>query len=64
MPKMKTIRQVAAIGILSEHYLRMRLKQGMLPGIYVGSRFLVNVDELTEQLQAESRSVLRKEIGE
>ena len=64
MPRMKTIRQVAAMGILSEHYLRLRLKQGMLPGIFVGSRFLVNVDELTEQLKAESRANLKQQDGQ
>jgi len=61
MPKMRTIRQVAAMGVLSEHYLRLRLKQGKLPGVYAGSRFLVDVDALSEMLKTESRSNLRSE---
>jgi hypothetical protein len=47
----KTIRQTAALGILSEHRLRLMQKAGMLPGIYTGNRFMVNVDMLKEQLQ-------------
>ena len=55
MPKFKTIRQTAATGIMTEHYLRMLVAQGKCPGIYSGNRFLVNVDALAEQLDAESR---------
>ncbi len=58
MPTMKTIRQVAALGILSEHYLRLRLKRGQLPGIYAGSRFLIDVDALTEMLRKESAAAI------
>lgn len=55
MPRFKTIRQTAATGIMTEHYLRLLVAQGRCPGIYSGSRFLVNVDVLAEQLDAESR---------
>lgn len=54
MPTFKTIRQTAAMGFVPEHLLRERLKQGKLPGVYSGNRFLVNVDALVEQLNAES----------
>jgi len=52
----KTIRQTAAMGILSETNLRLRHKQGRLPGVYTGRTFRVNVDALIEQLETESRN--------
>ena len=54
MPNFKTIRQVAGTGLLAEYRLRLLQKQGRLPGIYVGTRFLVNVDALCRQLEQES----------
>lgn len=50
-PRMMTVRQVAKTGILPEHALRMMLKAGKLPAIYVGSKALINYDRLCEQLQ-------------
>lgn len=38
------------MGILPEHRLRIMYKENRLPGIYSGSRFLVNVSALIEQL--------------
>ena len=35
--------------------IREMVKQGACPGIYSGTRFLVNVDALIEQLDAQSR---------
>ena len=60
-PRFKTIRQTAATHILSEHHLRLMLKQGRLPGFFVGNRFLVNVPKLEEQLDAVSVSNTRTE---
>lgn len=54
-----TIRQAASLGILSEHRLRIMVAEGKCPGIYSGSRFLVNVDMLNEVLEAESRRAMR-----
>lgn len=51
----KTIRETARVGILPEHELRRRAKCGTLPGVYAGVKFLVNVDLLMQQLEAESR---------
>ena len=51
-PQMLTIRQVAKTGILSEHALRIMLKAGKLPAIYVGNKALINYDKLCEQLSA------------
>lgn len=55
MAEFKTIRQTAAAGITNEHFLRQLVAQSRCPGIYSGNRFLVNVDALAEQLDAESR---------
>ncbi len=55
MPTFKTVRQTAAAGLLTEHYLRILIAQGKCPGVYAGNRFLINVDALAEQLDTESR---------
>lgn len=55
MPRFKTIRQTAAMGLMTEHYLRLLVAQGKCPGIRSGNRFMVNVEALAEQLDAESR---------
>ena len=52
LPKMLTIREVAALGILPEHALRVMAKRGELPCIYAGNKCLVNVDTLISQLNA------------
>lgn len=51
-PKMMTIRQIAATGLLPEHALRTMAKQGELPAIAVGNKLLVNYDKLVDRLQA------------
>ena len=55
MPNFRTIRQVAGLGLLSEHQLRLMVAQKRCPGIYSGNRFLINLDALMEQLDSESR---------
>lgn len=59
MAILKTIRQTAALGMLSEHRLRLMQREGTLPGVFVGNRFLVNVDALCERLNAESLANVR-----
>ena len=49
-PTMMTIREIAKTGLLSEHALRLLLKEGKLPVIYVGNKALINYDKLCEQL--------------
>lgn len=49
-----TIRQTAAAGILSEHYLRLRQKQNQLPGFYSGTRFIIDVNALLDMLHREA----------
>ena len=49
-PQMLTIRETAKTGILPEYALRGLVKQGKIPGIYVGTKFLVNYDRLCDWL--------------
>lgn len=49
-PKMLTINETAKTGILSEWALRALVKQGKIPGIYVGNRFLINYDRFCDWL--------------
>lgn len=55
----KTIRQTAATGILPEFRMRKMLKQGKLPGIYSGTRFLVNVDALAVMLEEQTAQSIK-----
>ena len=52
----QTIRQVAKSGLLSEHYLRLRLGRGELPGFFVGNRFMVDYAALEDMLHREALS--------
>ncbi len=45
-PRMLTIRETAKTGILPETALRRLVKQGKIPGVYSGSKFIVNYDRL------------------
>lgn len=58
-----TIRQTAAKGPVSECLLRQMEKQGKLPGVRSGNRFLVNYGLLLEQLEAKSRRNCRTVNG-
>jgi len=40
---------------VTENFLRLLVAQGRCPGIKTGNRFMVNVDALSEMLDAESR---------
>ena len=51
MPKMMTVRQIAKTGLLPQNAIRVLLKQGKLPAIYIGTKALINYDLLCEQLQ-------------
>ena len=51
----RTIRKTQqAFPFLSQSRLREWVKQGRCPGFYSGNRFLVDVDALRTQLEAES----------
>ena len=49
-PRMLTIRETAATGVLPEHALRAGVKQGWVPHIKVGNKALVNYDRLVAYL--------------
>lgn len=53
--KFPSIRETAKRGPVSEYCLRLMLKQGDLPGVYSGRKFLVNYEKLLEQLNAAER---------
>jgi len=48
---MMTVREIARTGLLSEHALRLMLKAGKLPAIYIGKKALINYDKLCAELQ-------------
>lgn len=60
-PKMMTIRETAKTGILPETALRTLVKQNKIPGIYVGTRFLVNYNALCEWLNNPTAGTSRPE---
>ena len=49
-PRMLTVRETAKTGILPEHSIRLLLKAGKLPAMYVGKNALINYDNLCQQL--------------
>ncbi len=51
-PTMLSIRQVAKTGILPEHAIRLLLKEGKLPAIYVGKKALINYEKLVHLLSS------------
>lgn len=53
-----TIREVAKTGLLSEYAIRLLLKQGKIPAIYIGNKALINYPLLIEQLNEESRKAV------
>ena len=62
MSTFKTIRQVAALGVLPEYRIRLLVAQGKCPGIYAGNRFLVNVEALAEMLDQQSRRAVKANV--
>lgn len=60
-PTMMTIREIAGTGLMSEHALRMMLKAGKLPAIFIGKKVLINYDKLCEELQALEANVAKQE---
>lgn len=62
MAEYKTIRQVAASGLISEHYLRGLVARDQCPGFRSGNRFLINVEQLKEMLNDLSRRKAGEDI--
>lgn len=52
VPRLMTVRQIAATGLMPEHALRTLVKTGRAPSFKVGNKHLINYDKLIEQLQA------------
>ena len=63
MAEYKTIRQVAASGLISEYFLRCMVARGECPGFRSGNRFLINVEQLKEKLNELSRREAGEAIG-
>lgn len=63
-PTMMTIREIVGTGLMSEHALRMMLKAGKLPAIFIGKKALINYDKLCEELQALEANVAKQEENE
>ena len=59
-PRMMTIREIASTGLLSEHALRLMLKEGKLPAIYIGKKALINYDRLCEELQSMEADITKE----
>lgn len=57
LPRMRTIREIAKLGILSENCLRQMQKQGKLPCMFVGVKCLVNLDIPIVPLSAASCTI-------
>ena len=60
-PTMLTIREIAGTGLMSEHALRIMLKAGKLPAIFIVKKALINYDKLCEELQALEANVAKQE---
>ena len=55
IPRFMTIKETARTGIMSETHLRRLQKLGELPGIYAGTKFMVNFGLLVEYLNEASK---------
>ena len=49
---MMTVRELARTGILTEHAIRLMLKQKKLPALYIGKKALINYQKTVEMLQS------------
>ncbi len=58
-PRFMSIRETARTGLLPEALLRSMVKQGKVPGVYSGTRFLVNYDRLCDVLNDMSFEVMK-----
>ena len=56
-PLMMSIRKAAGEVPLTENAIRAGVKQGWVPGFYVGKKFLVNVDRLLDMINNGTRTI-------
>lgn len=64
MKDFKTIRETAKMGILNENALRKLCHEKKLPGLWIGTRFYINIEMLREQLNNAPITERRVNIGE
>ena len=50
-PRLMTIRQFAKTGLLTEHAIRMLIKQKRIPAVFIGSKALLDADAVTEAIR-------------
>jgi hypothetical protein len=50
-PKLQTIRQIAKSGLMPEHALRLLIKQGKLPVLYINSKALLDITVVIEYVK-------------
>lgn len=51
IPRMMTVRQIAATGLLPANTIRVMLKRGELPAVFSGTTAYINFDILCEELR-------------
>ena len=49
---MMTVRELARTGILTEHAIRLMVKQNKLPVLYILKKALINYEKTVEMLQS------------
>lgn len=50
IPRMMTVREIAATGVLPEAAIRRLLRENKLPAVYSGKKAYINFDLLCKQL--------------
>ena len=51
-PRMLTVREVAATGVLRENAIRAGMREGWVPYIKSGNKALINYDKLIAKLES------------
>ena len=59
-----SIREAAQTGILSEYALRMMIKRGELPAIFVGKKALINYEALCNMIARRTGGEIANENAE
>lgn len=57
LPKMMTIREIAATGILPEYAIRTLVREGKIPAIRCGTAVRINLNTLIEMLNDTSSAL-------
>lgn len=62
--QLMSIREAAQTGILSEYALRMMIKRGELPAIFVGKKALINYEALCNMIARRTGGEIGNENAE